>query len=175
MDIAPSWPVQTRLTRKGSDLVDTGQWNQLFTPANPAAGSTFTRLIPGETFERIIHVRATLTASAAAGNRTPFLVILNGDGTEVTRAESALVLAPSATGIVTWGAELDTNSDASTNIATGPRPDGIWPSGFSIGIRWLNIDAADQLLGLSLYMERYPTGPMAYPGGARAFDPAMWV
>lgn len=54
-------------------------WQQLVKPASPAAAASFSRTIPGDTWERLLSCAFTFTSSAVAGIRTLSLVYQDGD------------------------------------------------------------------------------------------------
>lgn len=148
-------------------------WDELITPAAPAAGASFTRLVPGHTYERYLSIKATFTTSAVVANRLPFVAYTNGDNVEYYRALTGAVVAATSVLVMTWSRDLDTNAPAATGFAAGPLRDEELPAGYHLVIGLTNIDVGDQISAVDLWTKRTPTGPMEPATGARAFDPLL--
>lgn len=146
-------------------------WDELITPAAPAAGANFTLTVPGITFEKFLSIRFTLAASAAAANRFPFVAYTNGDGVEYYRTVAGAAVTAGLTVISTFSRYLDTNPQVAAGFIEGPARDETLPAGYHLVIGAVGLDAADQISNIQLWAKRYPTGPMQYAEGARAFDP----
>lgn len=149
-------------------------WDELITPANPAAQAFFTRLVPGQTFEKALSVDFTLAASAVAANRVPFVAYTNGDSVEYYRAVGGAPITAGLTVAVTFSRELDTNPQVAAGFIQGPLRDETLPSGYHLVIGATAMDVADQISAIRIWTKRYPTGPMAYAEGAHAFDPGEY-
>lgn len=147
------------------------EWDELITPASPAAQAFFTRTVPGHTFEKFLSVRFTLAASAAAANRFPFVAYTNGDGIEYYRTVAGAPVTAGLTVVMTFSRELDTNPQVTAGFIDGPARDETLPSGYHLVVGATAMDVADQISAIQLWTKRYPTGPMAYAEGARALDP----
>jgi hypothetical protein len=145
-------------------------WDELITPVQPAAGASFIRLVPGITFERNLSVEATFTTSAAVVNRLPFVAYTNGDSIEYYRAPAGAIVAASSVLTVTWSPELDTAVPAGTGVSTGALRAEELPAGYHLVIGLTNIDVADQISAIRLWMKRTPTGPMEPAIGSRPFE-----
>lgn len=149
-------------------------WDELITGVNPAAQATFTRTVPGHTFEKFLSVKFTLTASAAVANRLPFVAYTNGDGIEYYRVVGGAPVTAGLTVVMTFSRELDTNPEIASGFLDGPLRDETLPSGYHLVVGATNLDVADQISAVQLWTKRYPTGPMQYAEGARAFDPGEY-
>lgn len=145
-------------------------WDELVTPAAPATGASFTRLVPGITFEKFLSIKFTLIASAAVANRFPFVAYTNGDGVEYYRTVAGAAVTAGLTVITTFSRELDTNPQVAAGFIEGPARDETLPSGYHLVIGAVALDALDQISNIQLWTKRYPTGPMAPAIGA---DPSL--
>lgn len=143
-----------------------GEWDELQTPAAPAAGAGFTHLVPGHTWERVLSVKATFVASGAVANRLPFLAFTNGDGVEFYRSTAGAVVTAGLTVTGTWSRELDTNPQITAGFFSAPMRDELLPSGYHVLVGLTLEDVADQISSVELFLRRYPTGPMAPAYGA---------
>lgn len=149
-------------------------WDELITPAAPAAGATLTVLVPGHTFERFLSVRFRLVASVAVANRVPFVAYTNGDGVEFYRTVGGAPVTAGLTVDATFSRDLDTNAQVTAGAIDGPLRDEELPAGYHLVVGATALDAADQISLVQLWTRRTPTGPMEYAAGARAIDPALW-
>lgn len=149
-------------------------WKERQSPAAPVAGAALTLTVPGHTWHRFITIRATFTTDATVANRGPFIAYTDGDGAEWYRAPAPVVIAASSTLTVTWAENLDVNATTSTGFAEAPHTLIKVPSGHHLVVGMSNMDGADQVSGVQLYVERYPTGPMEYAAGADSFDPSVY-
>lgn len=88
----------TSLVTAGTDLAR--GWAEPVYPADPAAGATVAqRIVPGETWERMLLARATFTADTTAGVRNPRLEIVDALGRVLYGMPLTQGVAPS--GVVT--------------------------------------------------------------------------
>ena len=132
-------------------------WQELIKPANPAAGATFTRRIPGETWERYVAVTFTLTASAVVANRQAQLRLLDADG--------AIIASVSASGVVVAGTTVRPRCAVglgyADNNASGHSDQGMWDiladSGWQLNINVTGMDAGDTLTDIVILAQRFPT------------------
>lgn len=148
-------------------------WDELITPAAPAAGATLTRLVPGHTFERFRSVRFRLVASVAVANRFPFVAYTNGDGIEFYRTVAGAPITAGLTVDVTFSRDLDTNPQVAAGFTDGPLRDEELPAGYHLIVGATALDVADQISLVQLWTTRVPTGPMEPAFGAKAFDPVL--
>lgn len=145
-------------------------WDELITPASPAAGVAFIRLVPGITWEQALTVEATFTTSAAAASRIPFVAYANGDSVEYYRSPIGAGVPASSVVTVTWSPEFDTNAVGGASFDSAPLRDEKLPSGYHLVIGMGAIDVADQISSVRIYARRHPTGPMEPAFGAKPFE-----
>ena len=132
-------------------------WQEVIKPANPAAGVTFTRKVPGETWERYLSVTFTLTTSAVVANRTVQIRLLDHDG--------SIVASISGGGTVVAGSTLNVRATVglgySDNNASGHTDQGLWDllaqSGFQLNINVQGMDAGDTLTNIVILAQRFST------------------
>jgi hypothetical protein len=133
---------------------------------NPAAGSAFTRAVPGELGERLITVTATLTTSAVVANRIVSITYLDRSGNAFASVQmsNAVVASSSVTvfGMATW----PVSAKGASGISALPIPDLLLTPGMSWQLSVSNMDAGDTLTGINSYMWRFPaTALLPQPGG----------
>lgn len=148
---------------------------QLVNVAQPAAGLGLRRKIPGETWERFIFGRVTLTTGAAVANRLPFLDFLDGDGNTIARWMTQNAQAASVTTGYTFAiggnsAFSGTPTEQGVEVA-----DALLYPGFSLLFGCVGIQAADQFSSAALYVCRYPSGDWAESPGATPYGPHPYV
>lgn len=125
-------------------------WQEALKLANPAAGTALTRVIPGETWERLLLGTTTLTCSAVAGIRQPVFNLLDGDGNTLYQIASGPQLAASSqmTAFLAVGEAAQIGpapSQQATASVTGPGagatitsialPAGIYTVNWLVGLR----------------------------------------
>jgi len=145
-------------------------WDELITPAQPGAGLTFTRLVPGITFERFRSVRFRLVASAAVANRFPFVAYTNGDGIEFYRTVAGAPVTAGLTVDATFSRDLDTNPQVAAGFVDGPLRDESLPAGYHLVVGATGLDVADQISVIQLWTTRIPTGPMEPAVGGKPYE-----
>lgn len=145
-------------------------WDELVTPANPAAGANFVRLVPGITWERAISIEATFTTDAVVVNRFPFVAYADGDSVEYYHAVAGAALAATGVLTVTWSTVLDTNVPAGAGFAGAPLRDEELPAGYHLVVGLTGADVGDQVSNVRLRLRRTPTGPMAPAFGAKVYS-----
>ena len=132
-------------------------WQQAIKPADPAAGATYTRAVPGQTWERYVAVSFTLTTSAVVANRQAQLRLLDED--------DAIIASISASGTVVAGSTLRARCAVglgyADNNASGHTDQGMWdvlaPSGWKLNINVTGMDVGDQLSSIVILAQRLPT------------------
>lgn len=135
--------------------------------ATPAAGASQTVGVTGENYVRVLAARASLTTSAAVANRLLTMDFINGRGqTFVQNGASVLVTASTTGQVFEWDFDRTVSEWNTGTPVWAPVVDVFLPPGFSIKFNLAGADAADQLSGLLLWIERFPTGPRGYPQGA---------
>ena len=127
---------------------------------SPAAGANASFTVDGANYVRVLAARARLTTSATVANRFASLDYVDARG--VVRGSSGAGVAVPASqtnvqhewhynrGSSTSGAGVQTTSQLLFTFV---------PPGFTVRFTVANIDATDQLSSLSLWLERWPTGP----------------
>lgn len=93
-------------------------WTQLLKGIQPAAGASYTRVIPADYWERPLAVAFTLTTSAAAAQRTLALNFTDGDGNIWNQTVIAGNVGPSAT-VTEYGDQAWTPFDQPIQTVTG--------------------------------------------------------
>lgn len=132
----------------------------------PAAGLTFTHTIGGSHYERILAARATFTSDANAANRLVTLDFVNARGTTFVQNGASTVITANTTGqVFEWDigrtvAEWNANTPIWSPLARF-----LMPPAFTVVFNVSNIQVGDQLTGLSMWVEKFPTGKTGYPTG----------
>ena len=141
---------------------------------SPAAGAGFTYKNTGLYWELVDSLSFSMVTGSNAANRLTTLTVKHADGTPLATVPSAAALTASKTGYYTY---LQ-NYSATTGATDGPflntfpaiflQPD--WTVNVAVG----NIDAADQISGIYLNVQRFVTGKAGYLlGVVDVDDPAM--
>lgn len=131
--------------------------------ATPAAASNASFTVDGKFAIRVIAARLSITTDANAANREVTLDFIDARG--VTRARNGggtVVTANTTAALFDWNYQLGT----ATSVTNGSRflplaPLFLYP-GFVVTFAVSNKQAADQISGLSLWIEQFPTGPRGY-------------
>lgn len=143
---------------------------ELARPVSPAAGAPFLFRVPGESWFRITAVRFTLTTSAVVANRFATVDYLDGDQGAFLRSMSGTALAASLTRTFNFAPEYATPTVSVGGDEMAPLSTQWLPPGYRIRITAINLDAADQVGGVSLYMCRAMTGKVGEPEYARPWS-----
>lgn len=134
-----------------------GAWQENFDFATFAPGAIFSRPTPGETYEQLISAHFSLTTSAAAGNRTPLVVIQNANGNNVVVVSAAAAQGPS----LTLGYSVDGSGKLQYSLPGGggviALPPQLLLPGTKIFITVQAMDPADFLSFMGLVYLRIPT------------------
>jgi hypothetical protein len=134
--------------------------------ASPAAGANQSFTVDGSNLIRVVAARAKLTTSATVANR--FVTIDYIDARSVVRASSGASVAVPASQTNQqhdWAYNRAAGSSASGATTFAPLLFTFLPAGYTVRFTVANIDTTDQLSGLSLWLERWPTGPRGEPVG----------
>jgi hypothetical protein len=140
-----------------SDWVDVPQ---------PGAGAAASFLVDGPWSVRVIAARARLTTSAAVANR--FVSLDYVDARSNVRASSGASVAVPASQTNQqheWHYNRAAASSGSGAATASPLLFAFLPPGMTVRFTVANVDAADQLSGLTLWVEKWPTGPRGEPQG----------
>ena len=133
----------------------------------PAAGSSFTLAIPGETETRAVSIVATLTTGAAVANRYLTCQYLNNNGEVYSVNGAAVVVTANTTQRFVWQLGRGAAEWASGTDVFCPLQDIFLEPGHQLQLNVANIQAADTLTGIQLVLQRFPTGSRGYEEGAR--------
>jgi hypothetical protein len=132
----------------------------------PSAGANASVLVDGTNIVRVLAARARLTTSATVANR--FVSLDYVDARSNVRASSgASVAVPASQTNVQheWDYNRAAGSSGAGAQTSSPLLFTFLPPGFTIRFTVLNIDGTDQLSSLSLWVERFNTGPRGEPTG----------
>ena len=151
-----------------------GRGFQDFVPiAQPSAGALASFTVPGEFSLRVLGAMATLTTSAAAANRYVSLDYLWRGTTTVIRNGPGLVVTANTTNLqFSWNFERSQAEWAANTPVLVPCLAVDLPPGTVVQFSVDNIQAADQLSALSLFVEKFETGDRGYPRGITPDDDA---
>jgi hypothetical protein len=140
-------------------------WPHLKRVPNPAAGLPASIKVPGDRIQRMVVVRATLTASVAVATRGVALQFLDADGVVFGAFSPVGEVVKEGVASFTWAP----GGSRSTAIVAGESqsaiPDLLLLPGMSAKVAVSAMDAADQLSAVSFYLEEWPNGPDGYPTG----------
>lgn len=145
-------------------------FQQLLTPADPAAGVSSIIKVPGDKAYRILCGSFQVTTSAVAGTRRPSLVLQDGDGNTIT------TLRPAGGGQA--ASTTSTYQIVSGHVVDGlslsiPVPLVIVQPGFRIAPSVGFQDAGDQVKNVRLLVEEFPIGRGGYSvSGLDVVEPA---
>jgi len=135
--------------------------------ATPAAGATQTVTVPGEYYYRLVAARLLITTDANVANRLVTLDYLNARGTTyLQNGAGVVVTANTSAQVFQWDANRTSGEWAANTPIFAPLSSVFLPPAFVIKFNVLNIQAADAISGLRLWVEKFPTGGRGYPQGA---------
>lgn len=132
----------------------------------PAAGATASVTVGGENFVRVMAARLVITTDATVANRLVTLDYINARAvTYVQNGASVVVTASTTAQVFEWHRN---RTVAEWNAGTpiwSPLLDELLPPGFVIKFNVASIQTTDQISGLRLWVERFPSGARGYPQG----------
>lgn len=133
---------------------------------SPAAGSTVSVSVDGNWSLRVISARATITTDANAANRLVTLDYINGRAVTYAQNGFAGVITANTTAqAIEWQRNRGTGEWATNTPIFACLLDTILPPGFSVKFNVGAIQAGDQLSGIHLAVEKFPTGPRGIARG----------
>lgn len=146
-------------------------WFQAVPVVTPVAGSPFVRKVPGETFERPVSLRYTLTTSAFVANRFPGLDITDGDDNILIRVLSSAGIPASTQTDLNFFLDSGSANIRNNGSQWYPMPKLLLPPGFKIKTPVLNLDPADTITTVQLFVQRYPSSEWASSPGSSPYSP----
>lgn len=141
-------------------------YQDIIVGTSPVAGANFSFLVTGQNWIRPLGVRCSLTTSASAANRFVSVDYINARGTTYLRNATATVIAANVTGqAFEWNAQRADGAFVANTPVLAPLFPGFIAPGSTLQITVDNIQAADQLSAIVLYIERFDTGSLGYAIG----------
>lgn len=142
-------------------------WYDWIDPTSPAAGAALSVTVGGEAYMRVLAARLLITTDANAANRLVSLDYINARGvTYVRNAASVVVTANTTAQAFEWNYQR-TLAEWNTNTPVFAPCLNTWlPPGFTVKFAVDAIQVGDQLSGLHLFVQRYPTGIESGPENA---------
>jgi hypothetical protein len=132
----------------------------------PSAGNTASVSVEGAWYVRVVAARCTFSSDGNAANRLVTLDYVNARGQTYVQNGASVVVTASTSGQVFEWDRNRTVAEWNTNTPVwAPLLDEFLPPGFSIKFNVSNIQAGDTLTGLTLWVEKFPTGARGYPQG----------
>lgn len=133
-------------------------YRSLVVPANPSAGATYTKTVPGDKWQRLTAIAFTLATSNVAANRAVTIDYANKAKGHFLSDGAAVIQAASTTNTY-YGSSERANSEWNAGTAAFfPLWGGFLESGETITISVANIDTGDQLSGIVLTVEEFEVG-----------------
>lgn len=133
-----------------------GQRN-LIAPASPAAGANYTLQLDSRYVWRFVSVTCKLTAANAGTARQVVLEYLDGGGVAFDLMGASTTLAINTAGRFFFHPDQGWSDFTIDDAALAPLHQSFLPGGYSLRLRVVNLDAADQLSVIRLYCEQYWT------------------
>lgn len=125
----------------------------------PAAGANVT-ITPNRVGDWLVHqVVLTLTTSAVVANRAVALKATDGTSTYFLTASASVQAASLSQQYSAFEGSGSAVGVAPTLLVPWPSRGLYLPQGFSLQSAIANIDVADQLSAVTLWVSEYPTGP----------------
>lgn len=142
--------------------------------ATPAAGVTATVTVPGEYYYRLVAARLSITTDANVANRFVSLDFVNArDITYLQNGAGLVVTASTTTQVFQWDSNRTVGEWAANTPVFAPLCPVFLPPAFKIRFNVASIQATDQISGLRLWVEKFPTGGRGYPAGAEGVADAV--
>lgn len=127
--------------------------------ASPAAGATASQLVPGQYGMRVLAARATLSTDANAANRLLSLDYIDANNvTRVRNCASVVWTANTSSQAFQWNAAWTVSEWNANTPVLMPVLGLLLPPGWTIKWQVDAIQVGDTLTGLSLVVEKVPTG-----------------
>lgn len=138
-------------------------WQEPVYVPEPPVGTSWKHMVDGRFYERVISVRWNVTASAVVANRYPLLTWRDGNGTVVLRSPAMQVIV--AGNVSNMNSSVFGYSDFGQNQAEqfGGLPDLLLPPDWSVAGDLIGQDAGDQVSGVVLVVQRFPTDAAVMP------------
>jgi hypothetical protein len=141
---------------------------ELIDGTDPAAGAEYVYSVPGDWNVRPLSVLATLTTSAVAGDRAVVLEYRDGEGERYNVAGTDVTVGPSSVQQFNFQVGAAEGMWPVDDVAVVPMPGlVVWPT-YSLAVRIIDGDSADQLSRVRLTVEKYTTAPKLATGPAPA-------
>lgn len=135
-------------------------------PASPAAGANYVRTVTGGHWERVLAIRCLLTTSATAANRFVSVDFVNARNVTYCRNAAGVIVTASTTNqAFEWNAGRTVSEWAANTPVLVPLFLTFLQPGFQIQITVDNIQTGDQISGVHVWFEKWPTGPRGVPEG----------
>lgn len=140
----------------GYAAINNGWQEEIVIPAPAAGSSSITRLIPGETWEKVLAGYVTLTNSATVATRELFIVFADGDGNTMYETQA---LEGSAAGVTSQVAFAVGGPQilSTAGLSVASMPELLLKSGWQFQINGVGIQADDVLSGMRLIVQRFPS------------------
>jgi hypothetical protein len=137
-------------------------WVDYIDVTQPAAGANAAIVVPGEYGLRVLAARATLTTDANAANRLVSLDFITANAvTRVRNLAAAVVVANTTNQRYEWNSAWAVSEHAANAATILPVFGLLLPPTWLVQFTVDNKQVGDQLAGLSLVVEKVPTGAAA--------------
>jgi hypothetical protein len=132
-------------------------WQERVLIPNAAATAGFTYKADGRWYERVIAVTFNLVTDAVVANRFAELFLQDADGVVVTAAPVGSTVVASTTLNVFLTADAPSYSGGGAGGTFGKMPDMLIPPGWKWVCQVFSADAGDQLTGIVVTTQRFPS------------------
>lgn len=140
-------------------------WSEIVYGDQPAAGASFALQIQGAADTRLVSATYRLVTSAAVASREVVVGLDDGNGKLYAREGASVLQTASTTQDYAGGSWRGIAEWNTGTLVFHPLPNLFMEGGHVLRLTVLNIDAADQLSNIVLYLERFPSGSRGYPEG----------
>jgi hypothetical protein len=137
--------------------------NTALTPTG--SGQPSVLQVPGNRRFRLTSVRATLTTSATAGNRVPFLALRDADDNQYVSMPVQTAVPASTAQVLQWTVGIPAAYSGADSSLVLPFPDVILERDHKARLSWSGAQAGDQLSAVVWYYDEIPVGPDGYANG----------
>jgi hypothetical protein len=127
----------------------------------PAAGAQWSHKIDGRWYERVMAVRWVLTTSAVVASRFPDLVLTDPNGMVVSAVSGGSGTPASSQLNINLAVNGPAYANGTAGDSFGFMPDLLLAPGWSWGSTVVGMDVADQLSGVVLLVQRFPSDTVA--------------